>query len=585
LHYLVYSSTRPIYYYPGQSNRISGNCVSFAASDDDSSVLRIDNNTLADSPGNTSKAAPYRFQETLNFVGNATLQASNIQFTFEGPTNVFGERLTLAQSINSSNTDRDSQASLLLSNLWSQQPGINLTSARIVVRSADISGNLFSYGDLLVYSGNFVINAANLEFGGIAQMNVGSSGNATLAGVQSVSTVTEGDRTRIELIADGSSSLRFSNMNQTFGESFVLNSGSYSFSGRSVELNDCSAAPLSTGAIVGMVVGLSVAFILSLCGCWLLGGFSLINRKFRQMKQKLKAKRKQKKEPIAMNDAFGKFADQSHPHNSPTNTVVNMDGRDEVLPPFHNLHNATDESLYRSNQFLAKYPPGSPQALEAARRTANIPPSMYNAPIKISMMEPRKFDDFPFIGSEPAVFMSELEPLYGVQRITFHTDQDCSIQSNVPLLPRPLGMTSSGLGQVDECYYQVKILRKPHPDTTIGIGYATCPYPPFRLPGWDPQSVGYHSDDGAVFLNDVDFGSACGPALHEGDTLGVGYRVQSLPSGYHITFYFIHNGNKLPIEFPASDFHPSMLYPTVGADGEAEIELIFGNVQEMFFPC
>jgi hypothetical protein len=585
MNYLVYSSARPVYLYPGQSERIAGNCVSFAASDADSSFLRVDNTTTGDSPGITSRRAPYSFQETFNFVGNATFDTSNVQFVFEGPTSVFGNRLALAQSLNSSSPNMDSQASLLLSNLWSEQPQVNMTSARMVVRNANGSGNLFSYGDLLVYSGQFVITGGNTQFDGIAEMYSGSSATATLSGVQSVLAVTMGDRTRIELVANGPSSIRFNNMNQTMGENYLLNAGSYSFSGRSVELNDCSAAPLSGGAIFSIVMGSLLGLAILLCCCHCFGVFYKCRNKYRDVKRKLGEFKKKKKAHVDTKEAFEPYPTYSHQNGSPTNTVVNMPPTEEVLPPFHNIHNATDESLERSNQFMSKYPPGSPKAFEAARLTANIPPSMYAAPIKITMMEPRKFADFPFIGSEPAVFMSEMEPTNGIQRITIHTQQDCSIQSNVPLLPRQLHMSSSGLGQVDECFYQVKILRKSNPDTTIGIGYATCPYPPFRLPGWDPQSIGYHSDDGAVFLNDVDFGSPCGPELHEGDTLGIGYRVQSLASGYHITFYFIHNGNKLPIEFPASDFHPSMLYPTIGCDGEAEIELIFGNVQEMFFPC
>ena len=46
------------------------------------------------------------------------------------------------------------------------------------------------------------------------------------------------------------------------------------------------------------------------------------------------------------------------------------------------------------------------------------------------------------------------------------------------------------------------MLSKPSKDTTIAIGISTKPYPYFRLPGWNQNSVGYHSNDGRKFWND-----------------------------------------------------------------------------------
>jgi hypothetical protein len=392
-----------------------------------------------------------------------------------------------------------------------------------------------------------------------------------LGGVQNVSLVTLGDSTTIVITANGSSLLQFNNLNQTFGPDYTINSGTFSFDGNTVEMNDCTGQDgLSTEAIIGIVIGSLAIFAIAF---YCLYYFVFKRKTFNK-----------KKMNVDTSEAFPSYDPnrqyQTYGQSSPAATVLNPNGHNEVLPPFHNINNATDESLHRSNMFMEKYPPGSPQALDAARQTANIPPSMYNSPIKISMMEPRIFADFGFYEPSPVVYMSTLEPTKGTQRITFYTSQDCSIQSNVPLLPHRL----SSYGQVDECFYKVKIIRKKRFDSTMAIGFATCPYPPFRLPGWDPQSVGYHSDDGAVFLNDVDFGTPCGPALHEGDTLGIGYRVVQTHMGYSTTFYFTHNGSKLPTELQSHEFHPSMLYPTIGTDGDCEVECIFGNVQEMFFP-
>ncbi|CAG8616719.1 3408_t:CDS:2 [Paraglomus occultum] len=73
-------------------------------------------------------------------------------------------------------------------------------------------------------------------------------------------------------------------------------------------------------------------------------------------------------------------------------------------------------------------------------------------------------------------------------------------------------------------YFEVTVLSNPKSkDTTIAIGLATKPYPPFRLPGWNLYSVGYHSDDGCKFDNAYggrDYGPEWGKI---GDTVGCGY--------------------------------------------------------------
>jgi hypothetical protein len=500
--------------------------------------------------------------DTLNFVGNATLNTNEARFVFEGRTSDFGDRLAIAQRLNSSSPQRDAQTSALFNSLISNQPSMNLSFVELNVTGADFDGNLFSFFDLLIYSGMFNITQSNVRLNGTLESHLISQVNGTLRNVQGVSVLGNNTFTRIEIIANGANRLEFQEWNHTISSDTRIRGGLYAYSGQSVELNDCSeiteessSSILVIFSVIGVLIGIAIAFFF------------------------LHKKKPKKTKVIPVVNYTNPYA-ASTKEGMPEPHIA-----DKVPPrPAHNLHNATAESLRRSDQFLARYPPGSPQAVEAARLTANIPTTMTNAAVRISMMEPRKFMDFPFYEPQPAVFISEMEPMNGIQRVTISTVQDCSIQTNIPLLPSKLGQNVTGNGLVDECYYQVKILRKPNPDTTIGIGYATCPYPPFRLPGWDPQSVGYHSDDGAVFLNDVDFGSPCGRALRVGDTLGVGYRVQPLALGYHITFYFTINGQLLPKEFSATDFHPSLLYPTIGCDGEAEVELVFGNIQQAFFP-
>jgi hypothetical protein len=549
--------------YPRQRTRIQSDCLSFATSDDDETKLNLTSTSLDVGNNRIVLEQTRTIEDTFNFVGNATVNTNGARFVFEGKTSDFGDRLAVAQQLNGSSAQRDSQASALFNSLLSTRPFMNLNYVELNVTGADMDGNLFSFFDLLIYSGRFNITQSMIRLNGTLESHMLSQVNGSLRNVQRVSVQSNSTSTLIEITADGANQLQFQGWNHTISSDLRLRGGVYAYSGQSVELNDCSelegSSSLSPLVLTAIICGFAV----------LIGvGIGFLYKK--------KPKKTKVLPQVNYSNPYAVTSKDGQPYPQ---IAANPPPR-----PAHNIHNATAESLRRSDQFLARYPPGSPQALEAARLTANIPSAMAASAIGITMMEPRRFMDFPFYEPQPAVFISEMEPTHGVQRVTISTVQDCSIQTNIPLLPNRTGKHLTGNGLVDECYYQVKILRKPNPDTTIGIGYATCPYPPFRLPGWDPQSIGYHSDDGAVFLNDVDFGSPCGRALRVGDTLGIGYRVQPLALGYHFTFYFTINGQLLPKEFAATDFHPSMVYPTIGSDGEVEVELSFGNIQESFFP-
>ncbi|CAG8566387.1 834_t:CDS:2 [Paraglomus occultum] len=107
-------------------------------------------------------------------------------------------------------------------------------------------------------------------------------------------------------------------------------------------------------------------------------------------------------------------------------------------------------------------------------------------------------------------------------------------------------------------YYEITVLSNTDPkNTTIAIGLATKPYPPFRLPGWNLYSVGYHSD-GCKF-NDAFKGYSYGPEWGKvGDIVGCGYFAATG------RVFFTKNGQTLGTAF-ASIRH--LWYPTIGADG------------------
>ncbi|GMH46601.1 hypothetical protein TrRE_jg13076, partial [Triparma retinervis] len=57
----------------------------------------------------------------------------------------------------------------------------------------------------------------------------------------------------------------------------------------------------------------------------------------------------------------------------------------------------------------------------------------------------------------------------------------------------------------------------------IAIGLSTESFPlSNKMPGWDANSFGYHSDDGGIFRNNGDMVREFGPKWGEGDTVGCG---------------------------------------------------------------
>ena len=76
----------------------------------------------------------------------------------------------------------------------------------------------------------------------------------------------------------------------------------------------------------------------------------------------------------------------------------------------------------------------------------------------------------------------------------------------------------------------------------VAIGLSTKSFPlKGRLPGWNTESWGYHSDDGAIFHEKKIRGF--GPLFGPGDTVGCGIEYST-----H-TVFFTKNGKLLTNEF------------------------------------
>ncbi|KAI8893905.1 hypothetical protein BC833DRAFT_260720 [Globomyces pollinis-pini] len=264
---------------------------------------------------------------------------------------------------------------------------------------------------------------------------------------------------------------------------------------------------------------------------------------------------------------LGISPNERNPVNGTPTIVVVPSNDDLELAPL-------DEKQKNSNLsqlFLEKYPQGN--------EVYDLPPT------SISMQPLRLYTDFPFEGDQPKVVLGP--NISGKQFIRFETTEICSIQCNLPVLnvdksansfDPPPAFDSDDITELDYSktigsYYEVKIVRLPTSSTSMAFGYASQPCPPFRLPGWDPYSIAYHTKTGLVFSSEKPFGINCGPTLCEGDTLGVGYT--KVDQRYH--FYFIVNRKRmaLQVDYPIVD--KVTLYPTIGTGWDCELLVNFGN--------
>ncbi|ORZ39635.1 concanavalin A-like lectin/glucanase domain-containing protein, partial [Catenaria anguillulae PL171] len=120
-------------------------------------------------------------------------------------------------------------------------------------------------------------------------------------------------------------------------------------------------------------------------------------------------------------------------------------------------------------------------------------------------------------------------------------------------------------------YFEVTITSM-SPQTTVAIGLATVPYPCFRLPGWHDWSIGYHSDDGRVFVSDDNVGVPYGKPYRLDDTVGCGVDTRTGK------VFYTRNGERMPI-VDCSDVPAPRLTvnPCIGADGECSLKTNFGT--------
>ena len=125
-------------------------------------------------------------------------------------------------------------------------------------------------------------------------------------------------------------------------------------------------------------------------------------------------------------------------------------------------------------------------------------------------------------------------------------------------------------------YFEVEIIsRDPH--KALAVGLTSRRYDMKDWVGWKAESVGYHADDGKMFIANGR-GEPFGPKLYEGDIVGCGVKVLSgcnqILENSKIEVFFVVNqctvGTPKVITVP-----PGGLFPTVCMESPSEVVNVF----------
>ena len=95
-----------------------------------------------------------------------------------------------------------------------------------------------------------------------------------------------------------------------------------------------------------------------------------------------------------------------------------------------------------------------------------------------------------------------------------------------------------------------------------------------RQPGWDPNTFGFHGDDGRAF-REHGYGDPYGPKFGINDVIGCGLNLKNQ------TCFFTKNGTFLGTAF--KNMPDINLYPTIGLHSEGEkVEVNLGQNPFMY---
>ncbi|KAJ3253719.1 Rsp5p-dependent ubiquitination, sorting of cargo proteins at the multivesicular body [Boothiomyces macroporosus] len=219
----------------------------------------------------------------------------------------------------------------------------------------------------------------------------------------------------------------------------------------------------------------------------------------------------------------------------------------------------------RISRFLEMYPPNTSEAKTLAKEI------LYSD--EITMLQPIVFPEFPF-----AIYPPPRIDIEGtmVQNITIKTNQPVSIQCSQPFQPQLqlLNNPPPSFEPTSNPNVYIEVIVS---EGDACIGFATLPYPSFVLPGYETQSIAYHTRDGKVYLNSR-FGMSYGTAKK----IGIGYRVTETTYNdhvlYQVIFFFCLDGLRVGDEVVVEGVDPADLYFICGSDSDCSFKVNFGDL-------
>lgn len=169
--------------------------------------------------------------------------------------------------------------------------------------------------------------------------------------------------------------------------------------------------------------------------------------------------------------------------------------------------------------------------------------------------------------------ISRMEPYY--LPITSDPFQKPSVDNNVIQMPNNgsniarVVISNSPINAINSLsYFEVKVLHQGIGfNSFMAIGLSIKPTNPFHQIGWNRSSIGYHSDDGKVYIGTHQNGISFGPSFTVNDIIGCGYDLKSQCA------FFSLNGNLLGhFKAPLSN-----AYPAVSAITDWRLQINFGE--------
>ncbi|KAI0470739.1 SPRY domain-containing protein [Xylariaceae sp. FL0804] len=123
-------------------------------------------------------------------------------------------------------------------------------------------------------------------------------------------------------------------------------------------------------------------------------------------------------------------------------------------------------------------------------------------------------------------------------------------------------------------YFEVTLLSKRRDETTVCVGFATKAASLSRPPGWEPDTWGYHGDDGDIYSG-ANTGKRYKEKFGPGDVVGCGVNFRTGQ------VFFTKNGNSQGLAF--RDVKEKKLYPSIGVKKPGEhIRVNFGQTPFIF---